>query len=91
MCFPQLRVALISLVSMIGFFSGCGTPYGTMGGFSEVQLAPDIYRVYFSLRLHSLGSGLSGGTASLRCAGYSQWLSVFRRLNDRELRLGEQF
>ena len=48
MCFPQLRVALISLVSVIGFFSGCGTPYGTMGGFSEMQLAPDIYRVSFS-------------------------------------------
>jgi hypothetical protein len=48
MCFPQLRLALISLVSVIGFFSGCGTPYGTMGGFSELQLAPDIYRVSFS-------------------------------------------
>ena len=48
MCFPQLRVALISLVSVFGFFSGCGTPYGTMGGFSEIQLAPDIYRVSFS-------------------------------------------
>ena len=41
-------MALISLVSVIGFFSGCGTPYGTMGGFSEIQLAPDIYRVSFS-------------------------------------------
>jgi len=48
MCFPQLRTALISLGSVIGFFSGCGTPYGTMGGFSEFQLAPDIYRVSFS-------------------------------------------
>jgi hypothetical protein len=48
MCFPLLRMALISLVSVIGFFSGCGTPYGTMGGFSEIQLAPDIYRVSFS-------------------------------------------
>ncbi len=48
MCFPQLRVALVSLVCVIGFLSGCGTPYGTMGGFSEIQLAPDIYRVSFS-------------------------------------------
>ena len=48
MCFPKFRAALISLVSVIGFFSGCGTPYGTMGGFSEFQLAPDIYRVSFS-------------------------------------------
>ena len=48
MCSAQLRVALVSLVSVIGFFSGCGTPYGTMGGFSEVQLASDICRVSFS-------------------------------------------
>ena len=48
MCFPQLFMALVSLVCVIGFLSGCGTPYGTMGGFSEIQLAPDIYRVSFS-------------------------------------------
>jgi hypothetical protein len=48
MCFLQLRVALVSLVCVIGFLSGCGTPSGTMGGFSEIQLAPDIYRVSFS-------------------------------------------
>ena len=48
MCFPLLRVALVSLVCVIVFLSGCGTPYGTMGGFSEVQLARDIYRVSFS-------------------------------------------
>ena len=41
-------MALVRLVCVIGFLSGCGTPYGTMGGFSEIQLAPDIYRVSFS-------------------------------------------
>src|SRR5271167_4739255 len=48
-------------------------------------------RVVLSIRLLSMGSRLSGGTASLRYADYSEWLPVFRRLNDRKLRLGEQF
>src|SRR5215471_1735350 len=48
MCFPQLRVALASVVCLIVLLSGCGTPYGTIGGSSEAQLGPDSYRVSFS-------------------------------------------
>ena len=48
MCFPRLRVALVSAVYLIVFLSGCATPYGSIGGASEIQLAPDTYRVLFS-------------------------------------------
>jgi hypothetical protein len=48
MCFPQIRVALFNLVSVFAFLSDCCTPYGSMGSFTEMQLAPDIYRVSFS-------------------------------------------
>jgi hypothetical protein len=48
MCVPQLRVALVSLVCAIVFLSGCRTPRVAIGGSSEVQLAPDSYRVSFS-------------------------------------------
>jgi hypothetical protein len=33
---------------VIVLLSGCGTPYGTIGGSSEVQLGRDSYRVSFS-------------------------------------------
>src|SRR5215469_11124002 len=48
MCFPQLRQALVSIVCVIVLFSGCATPYATIGESSERQLAADSYRVLFS-------------------------------------------
>jgi hypothetical protein len=48
MRFPQLRVTLVTLVYALPFLSGCGSPFGTLGGFSETKIAPSIYRVSFS-------------------------------------------
>ena len=48
MCFPQLRAALVSLVCAFAFLSGCGSPYGPLGGFSETKIARATYRVSFS-------------------------------------------
>jgi len=47
MCFPRLRVALVSARYLIVLLSGCATPYATIGESSETQLAPDSYRVAF--------------------------------------------
>ena len=47
MCFPQLRAALVSVVCLIAFLSGCTAYYGTVGRASETQVAPDSYRVAF--------------------------------------------
>jgi hypothetical protein len=47
-CFPQLRAAFVSLVCAFALLSGCGSPYGSLGGFSETKIAPAIYRVSFS-------------------------------------------
>jgi hypothetical protein len=41
MCFPQLRAALVSVVCLIAFLSGCTAYYGTVGRASETQVAPD--------------------------------------------------
>jgi hypothetical protein len=67
MCFPQLRVALVSVVCVIVFLSSCVTPYGTIGGASETQLAPDSYRVSFS-PTGSISWELAYRSALLRCA-----------------------
>jgi hypothetical protein len=48
MCFPRLRVALVSAGCLIVLLSGCANPYGSIGGASAIQLAPDTYRVLFS-------------------------------------------
>jgi hypothetical protein len=48
MCFPQIRLALVRLVCAFAFLSGCGSPYGPLGGFSETRIAPATYRVSFS-------------------------------------------
>jgi hypothetical protein len=48
MCFPQLRATLVNLVCAFAFLSGCGSPYGPLGGFSETKIAPATYRVSFS-------------------------------------------
>ena len=63
----QLRVALVSVVCVIVLLSGCGTPYGTIGGFSEVQLGPDSYRVSFSPHGY-ISWDLAYKSALLRCA-----------------------
>jgi hypothetical protein len=42
------QVALVSLVCAFAFLSGCGSPYGSLGGFSETKIAPATYRVSFS-------------------------------------------
>ena len=71
MCFLQLRQALVSIVCVIVLFSGCATPYATIGESSETQLVPDSYRVlFFSHRIHFMESRLKGGIASLRRADY---------------------
>src|SRR6516164_9420049 len=48
MYFSRLQTAFVSIVCVIVFLSGCAAPYGTIGGASETQLAPDSYRVSFS-------------------------------------------
>ena len=67
MSFPQLRVALVSVVCVIVLLSGCGTPYGAIGGSSEVQLGPDSYRVSFSPYGY-ISWDLAYRSALLRCA-----------------------
>ena len=67
MSFPQLRVALVSVVCVIVLLSGCGTPYGAIGGSSEVQLGPDSYRVSFSPYGY-ISWDLAYKLALLRCA-----------------------
>jgi len=88
---PQLRAILVSLVCVFAYVSYCCSPYGPTGSFSETRIAPDIYRVSCSPYGYTSWDRLSGGIASLRCADYSERLQGFRRLSDRELRLGEQF
>jgi hypothetical protein len=67
MCFPQLQVALVSAVCVIVFLSGCGTTCGTIGRSSELQLAPDSYRVSFSPYGY-ISWDLAYRSALLRCA-----------------------
>jgi hypothetical protein len=67
MCFPRLRVALVGILCAIVFFSGCATPYGTIGGSSKVQLTPDSYRVSFSPSGY-ISWDLAYKSAFLRCA-----------------------
>jgi hypothetical protein len=67
MCFPRLRVALVGILCAIVFFSGCATPYGTIGGSSKVQLTPDSYRVSFSPSGY-ISWDLAYKSALLRCA-----------------------
>lgn len=43
-------IIYIFMITAAVFVSGCATPYqptGFTGGFSETQLAPDIFRIYF--------------------------------------------
>jgi len=67
MCFPRLRAALLSVVCLIVFLSGCATPYGTLGGSSEIQLTPYSYRVSFSPTGY-ISWDLAYKSALLRCA-----------------------
>jgi hypothetical protein len=67
MCFLQLRQALVSIVCVIVLFSGCATPYATIGESSETQLAPDSYRVLFSPTGY-ISWDLAYRAALLRCA-----------------------
>lgn len=67
MCFPPLRVAFVSVVCVIVFLLGCGTPYGTIGGSSEIQLAPNSYRVSFPPTGY-ISWDLAYRSALLRCA-----------------------
>jgi hypothetical protein len=73
---PALRFLLLSLAgsAAILFLSGCATPYQPMsalGGYREVQLAPNIYRVMF------FGNGYTNGELAIeyalrRCAELTQ-------------------
>jgi len=67
MCFLQLRQALFSIVCVIVLFSGCATPYATIGESSETQLAPDSYRGLFSPTGY-ISWDLAYREALLRCA-----------------------
>ena len=67
MCFLQLRQALVSIVCVIVLFSGCATPYATIGESSETQLARDSYRVLFSPTGY-ISWDLAYRAALLRCA-----------------------
>ena len=67
MCFLQLRQALFSIVCVIVLFSGCATPYATIGESSETQLAPDSYRGLFSPTGY-ISWDLAYRAALLRCA-----------------------
>lgn len=67
MCFLQLRQALVSIVCVIVLFSGCATPYATIGESSETQLAPDSYRGLFSPTGY-ISWDLAYRAALLRCA-----------------------
>lgn len=45
----KVSIQIFALAAVV-FASGCATPYqstGFTGGFSETQLAPDVFRVYF--------------------------------------------
>jgi hypothetical protein len=46
-----MKFTTISLVfALLSFAVGCATPYQSMsfrGGYSDTQLAPDVFRVYF--------------------------------------------
>ena len=54
-----MKVSIYILVIAAAMFvSGCATPYqstGFTGGFSETQLAPDVFRIYFR------GNGYTSG------------------------------
>ena len=90
MCSPQLRQALVSTVCVIALFSGCAAPYASIGGASEIQLAPDTYRVLFSPTGY-ISWDLAYRAALLRCAELTvETLPVFRGWGDRELQLGDQ-
>jgi hypothetical protein len=67
MCFPRLRAALLSVVFLIVFLSGCAAHYGTIGASSEIQLTPDSYRVSFSPTGY-ISWDLAYKSALLRCA-----------------------
>ena len=67
MCFLQLRQALVSIVCVIVLFSGCATPYATIGESSKTQLASDSYRVLFSPTGY-ISWDLAYREALLRCA-----------------------
>ena len=70
MCFPQLRAALVSVVCLIAFLSGCTAYYGTVGRASETQVAPDSYRVAF-FPTGYISWDLAYRAALLRCADLS--------------------
>src|SRR6516165_10775345 len=73
---PALRYFLLSIAgsAAIVFLSGCATPYQPMsalGGYREIQLAPNIYRVMF------FGNGYTNGELAIeyalrRCAELTQ-------------------
>jgi hypothetical protein len=67
MCFPRLPVALVNVICLIVLLSGCATPYASIGGASEIQLAPDTYRVLFSPTGY-ISWDLAYRAALLRCA-----------------------
>ena len=67
MYFPQLRSALVSVVCLIAFLSGCTAFYGTVGRTSETQVAPDSYRVAF-FPTGYISWDLAYREALLRCA-----------------------
>ena len=49
--YAQMKLRIFSLIPLAAALLGCATAYqpqGLSGGFTETQLAPDVWRVSFS-------------------------------------------
>src|SRR6516162_3632315 len=77
-----LFLSVLSGACFIAFLASCATPYqpvSALGGYREIQLAPDIYRVMFfgSFRGRSAFSVLICFSYFLvQTARYMQWLHL---------------
>jgi hypothetical protein len=71
---PPMQMKWFSLFVYAAFLSACATPYqpmSTFGGYREIQLAPDIYRVMFFGNGYT-NSELAVEYALRRCAEITQ-------------------
>jgi hypothetical protein len=69
-----MQMKWFSLFVYAAFLSACATPYqpmSTFGGYREIQLAPDIYRVMFFGNGYT-NSELAVEYALRRCAEITQ-------------------
>lgn len=83
----RTNIEILFVIVAAAFVSGCATPYqpdGFTGGYSDTQLQPDVFRVYFR------GNGYTSGQraqdfAMLRAAGIclQHGFGYFALLNER--------